>query len=73
MRAWGGCFVTIGAGMLQFVSVEGERKHIFLDGWEVSESVPAGAVILWTHASPSAGNLPRAITLPGVAPLIDTG
>ena len=63
LRSWGGCWRTIGSGMLQYASVDGERRAIYLDSWEVRESAPAGAILLYTHSSASDGNMPRAVTL----------
>ena len=60
LRSWGGCWVTIGAGMLQYAAVDGERRSIVLDSWElVSTTASSTALILHLADGP----LSRALTL----------
>ena len=62
MRVWGGCWVTTGSGMLQFAAVDGERRSVFFDTWDIIEESPT-AVTLLTKACATAGGKPRAVTL----------
>ena len=62
LRVWGGCWVTTGSGMLQFAAVDGERRSIFFDTWDIIEESPT-AVTLFTKSCTTVSGKPRAVTL----------